>query len=787
MRPALVMAPPPPARGLLAAKVSLVAGISQLFNQRALRRELEGARRFGGGGHSPPQPFEPYAAYVASAQGSAARGERHRPRQRPLRRDTGRAGASPSPPSPSAGSAAVPPRSVPRLPAHARRSGLHRRPAADERPCRRGARPLRLPAWRGAKRQRLAAAVLPDGFSGLPALAMRVRVEPGELLLFVRLDAAHRTSFDEDAELMLQSVTVKGRPVVLLGLEGAGRVVARLALDGLAAEARELLNRLQRDFKAQLVLCDGDRARSPRSIFAPREGNAAAIAARLERHREAPQVSADEACECVLRDPPKTHDARWPFAPARVQSQSPASVLASVAQLEAWLQPDRVEQVLVEHAVPKHVIEAWQRRVLLSARSFGIALPDVLLEFVVEHRLADSRASWVRAQLAAFKQREERKQNDLDSAGTAHNWDAALGSGRGARPRGRPSPAPAAAAGRSRTHGRGAGMKTEIEEYNIQLGARGFMGSGCAASAQGHPAGPATSGTRAARPSDRSPHSASQGASESRFPPGWRVAGFTHRLERPIGSRFGLFMRLAIFSDVHANLEALSAVLKRTATSASIGTTAWATPSATAAPRTSVRTSFATWREITILGNHDAAVAGRMDYSYYYEAARHALDTHAACSDRREHGVAQELAVQAHARRRQACSSATARRCGSRSSSTSSRPSRRASACRSATSSGTSRSSATRTCARCSRSRRATVEELPPTDFELKDGYKYIVSVGSVGQPRDYDNRASYTVYDTDEARSSSSASSTTSSSRPTKIFDGNLERNFAHRLFIGV
>ena len=30
-----------------------------------------------------------------------------------------------------------------------------------------------------------------------------------------------------------------------------------------------------------------------------------------------------------------------------------------------------------------------------------------------------------------------------------------------------------------------------------------------------------------------------------------------------------------------------------------------------------------------ILGNHDAAVAGRMDYSYYYEAARHALDMHA--------------------------------------------------------------------------------------------------------------------------------------------------------------
>ena len=30
-------------------------------------------------------------------------------------------------------------------------------------------------------------------------------------------------------------------------------------------------------------------------------------------------------------------------------------------------------------------------------------------------------------------------------------------------------------------------------------------------------------------------------------------------------------------------------------------------------------------------------------------------------------------------------------------------------------------------------------------------GWKYIVSVGSVGQPRDYDPRASYTLYDTDK------------------------------------
>ncbi len=50
--------------------------------------------------------------------------------------------------------------------------------------------------------------------------------------------------------------------------------------------------------------------------------------------------------------------------------------------------------------------------------------------------------------------------------------------------------------------------------------------------------------------------------------------------------------------------------------------------------------------EVTILGNHDAAVAGRMDYSFYYDAARHALDCSAERAHRREPGVAAQPAVQ---------------------------------------------------------------------------------------------------------------------------------------------
>jgi predicted phosphodiesterase len=89
-------------------------------------------------------------------------------------------------------------------------------------------------------------------------------------------------------------------------------------------------------------------------------------------------------------------------------------------------------------------------------------------------------------------------------------------------------------------------------------------------------------------------------------------------------------MRLGIFSDTHANLEALSAVLRayekeRIDRFICLGDSVGygASPNETC---DLIRKTVA----FTILGNHDAAVAGRMDYSYYYDAARQALDLHAA-------------------------------------------------------------------------------------------------------------------------------------------------------------
>src|SRR6187402_3101006 len=87
-------------------------------------------------------------------------------------------------------------------------------------------------------------------------------------------------------------------------------------------------------------------------------------------------------------------------------------------------------------------------------------------------------------------------------------------------------------------------------------------------------------------------------------------------------------MRLGILSDIHANYEALGATVEAFKSESidryyCLGDTVGygGSPNECSDP---VRDLVVA----TILGNHDAAVAGRMAYSYYYEAARHALHLH---------------------------------------------------------------------------------------------------------------------------------------------------------------
>jgi len=85
-------------------------------------------------------------------------------------------------------------------------------------------------------------------------------------------------------------------------------------------------------------------------------------------------------------------------------------------------------------------------------------------------------------------------------------------------------------------------------------------------------------------------------------------------------------VRTAILTDVHGNRPALEAVLAECARLSAdrhvcLGDTVGYGASPNECCRlVRERASF------TLLGNHDAAVAGRMDYDYYYDAARDALD-----------------------------------------------------------------------------------------------------------------------------------------------------------------
>ena len=245
-------------------------------------------------------------------------------------------------------------------------------------------------------------------------------------------------------------------------------------------------------------------------------------------------------------------------------------------------------------------------------------------------------------------------------------------------------------------------------------------------------------------------------------------------------------MRFGIFSDVHANFEALSAVLEAYGRE---GIDRYYCLGDTVGYGGSPNQCCDIIRELcdtTILGNHDAAVCGRMDYSYYYEAARHALDIHASMISSENMEWLKSLPYQKNV------DDSNVLLC-------------HGSPVRLEEFEYIFAPEQAREClpiwdklghitmighshlCKVFELTRTGVEELPGVDFELHPDKKYIVSDGSVGQPRDFDNRASYTVYDTDAKRFEFKRIEYDVELAADKVLRAKLERNFAHRLFIGV
>jgi diadenosine tetraphosphatase ApaH/serine/threonine PP2A family protein phosphatase len=186
----------------------------------------------------------------------------------------------------------------------------------------------------------------------------------------------------------------------------------------------------------------------------------------------------------------------------------------------------------------------------------------------------------------------------------------------------------------------------------------------------------------------------------------------------------------------------------------------------------------------TILGNHDAAVAGRMDYSYYYDAARNALDKHASELTEPNMEWLQSLPYEVRENELSFChgspinleefeyifSTEQAARCLDIWDDL-------------ATATFIGHSHLCKAFALT----KDEVFEVVATKFEIRPDHRYIISVGSVGQPRDYDPRASYTIFDTEDKTFEFRRVPYDIDGAAQKIFDSNLERNFANRLFLGV
>ncbi|MEI7703618.1 MAG: metallophosphoesterase [Deltaproteobacteria bacterium] len=244
-------------------------------------------------------------------------------------------------------------------------------------------------------------------------------------------------------------------------------------------------------------------------------------------------------------------------------------------------------------------------------------------------------------------------------------------------------------------------------------------------------------------------------------------------------------MRIAVLSDVHANLEALTEVERAIAERrvdlvASLGDVVGYGASPNECCDIVRRLA-----KVALVGNHDAAVSGRMDYGFYYDAARQALDWTAGVlrpanrdwlaglpyADRLgevgfSHGsplrpesfdyiLAREQAAEllpvvetlprvtfiGHSH----LTKAFALRAGSQ------------------------------------------ALEVSGHRFRMRPGYRYVVTVGAVGQPRDYDNRACFVVHDTEEATVEYVRVPYDIETAAQRIFAARVAPNFGRRLFLGV
>ncbi len=245
-------------------------------------------------------------------------------------------------------------------------------------------------------------------------------------------------------------------------------------------------------------------------------------------------------------------------------------------------------------------------------------------------------------------------------------------------------------------------------------------------------------------------------------------------------------MRIGIFSDVHANLAALETVVEAIQKQGVDEYICLGDVVGYGASPNECCDIVRDLAKIIIMGNHDAAVSGKMDYSFYYDQAKQALDWTAEVTREDNIKWLQQLpylspqddinTIYSHGspiepeefnyifNMEQAWDAYKYR-----------------DELLQVTFIGHSH------LCRVFAFDDSGVVQMVPGHLDLEPGKQYIISVGSVGQPRDYDPRAAYAIFDTETRSFEQYRIEYDINISAKRIYDARLPDAFGKRLFVGI
>ncbi len=251
-------------------------------------------------------------------------------------------------------------------------------------------------------------------------------------------------------------------------------------------------------------------------------------------------------------------------------------------------------------------------------------------------------------------------------------------------------------------------------------------------------------------------------------------------------------MRIGIFSDIHANLAALETVLKAIEREGVDKYICLGDVVGYGASPNECCELVREKAELTIMGNHDAAVAGKMDYSYYYDQAKRVLDWTIEVLTPENLEWLRSLPFIQYDSELDICYSH-----GSPvkpedfdyifNLDQANQMVKHYDELKWITFLGHSHLCRIFSISEEENEKGERVEAILPGKVKLRRDKKYIISTGSVGQPRDYDPRAAFAIFDTETNIFEQFRAEYDVELSARRRFEARLPDAFGKRLFVGI